>query len=58
MRRSEILCLGVFKGCGRNIIFTVNTNMILERMENRFNYPNLSTLRISRRFVLASNSTE
>lgn len=58
MRRSEILCLGVFKGCGRNIIFTVNTNMILERMENRFKYPNLSTLRISRRFVLASNSTE
>lgn len=58
MRRSEILCLGVFKGCGRNIIFTVNTNIILERMENRFKYPNLLTLRISRSFVLVSNSSE
>lgn len=29
-RRPEILCLGVFEGCGRNTIFTVNMHIILK----------------------------
>lgn len=49
-------------GCVEEIsvaeIFTMNTKIILKRIENRFKGADLETLRVSQSFVLPGDSTE